>query len=317
MSSSSPDRPGRATGAPASDADEGVAFALVDVFGDGPLTGSPVAVVDMTELAAPESRRVPWMQAVAREFNQAETTFVLPPTDGRAHRRLRSFTAAGAEVFGAGHNALGAWWWLVHSGRFTPPADGVVVQEIGARRLEVEVSGDRLTMHHEATRLGARVEGAAVAAAVGVDPRSIDAALPPRVVGTGADHLIAAVDTVATLRGASPDKEAVRALTTTAGAEGLYLTVIGLQPTVVEARARFFNPGMGLDEDAATGTAAGPLAAYLMGLGRLGPDGALTIRQGETMQRPSTIRAVAAPGCSVAITGTATLSARGWLATAP
>ncbi|WP_433035573.1 PhzF family phenazine biosynthesis protein [Actinomycetospora sp. CA-053990] len=88
MSSSSPDRPGRPTGAPASDADEGVAFALVDVFGDGPLTGSPVAVVDMTELAAPESQRVPWMKAVAREFNQAETMFVLPPTDGRAHRRL-------------------------------------------------------------------------------------------------------------------------------------------------------------------------------------------------------------------------------------
>jgi trans-2,3-dihydro-3-hydroxyanthranilate isomerase len=314
MPSSSSDRPRPATGAP--DGDEGVPFALVDVFGAGPLTGSPVSVVDLTELAA-ESRQVTWMQAVAREFNQAETTFVLSAADQRAHRRLRSFTAAGVEVFGAGHNALGAWWWLVHSGRFAPPADGVIVQEIGARLLEVQVSGDRLTMHHEATRLGARVDEAAVAAAVGVDPGAVDAAVPPRVVGTGADHLIAAVDTIATLRRASPDMGALGALTAAVGAEGLYLTVIGRHPTVVEAQARFFNPGVGLDEDAATGTAAGPLAAHLLDLGRLGPDGALTIRQGESMQRPSTIRVSAAAGRPVAITGTAAVSARGWLATAP
>ncbi|WP_448612323.1 PhzF family phenazine biosynthesis protein [Geodermatophilus sp. URMC 60] len=97
------------------DVGAGVPFAIVDVFGTDPLTGNPVAVVDLAGVDAPEPQQVLWMQAVAREFNQAETTFVLPPTDERAHRRLRSFTAAGVEVFGAGHNALGAWWWLVHS----------------------------------------------------------------------------------------------------------------------------------------------------------------------------------------------------------
>lgn len=299
------------------DVEAGVPFAIVDVFGTDPLSGNPVAVVDMAGVDIPEPRLVTWMQAVAREFNQAETTFVLPPTDDRAHRRLRSFTAAGVEVFGAGHNALGAWWWMVHSGRVSPPADGVIVQEIGARLLEVRVSGERLTMHQEAARFGAHVDPVEVAAAVGLDPRSFDAAVPPRVVGTGADHLIAVVDTGSALQRADPHMSAVRAVTATAGAEGLYLAVIGRQPTVVQARARFFNPGMGLDEDAATGTAAGPLAAYLLHLGRLGPSGALTVRQGESVQRPSTIHAVAAPGHPVAITGTATLSAQGWLATAP
>jgi trans-2,3-dihydro-3-hydroxyanthranilate isomerase len=179
------------------------------------------------------------------------------------------------------------------------------------------VSGERLTMHQEAARFGAHVDPVEVAAAVGLDPRSFDAAVPPRVVGTGADHLIAVVDTGSALQRADPHMSAVRAVTATAGAEGLYLAVIGRQPTVVQARARFFNPGMGLDEDAATGTAAGPLAAYLLHLGRLGPSGALTVRQGESVQRPSTIHVVAAPGHPVAITGTATLSAQGWLATAP
>jgi trans-2,3-dihydro-3-hydroxyanthranilate isomerase len=93
--------------------------------------------------------------------------------------------------------------------------------------------------------------------------------------------------------------------------------VSGDRPTVVEAQARFFNPGVGLDEDAATGTAAGPLAAHLLDRGRLGPDGVLTIRQGESMQRPSTIRVIAAAGRPVAISGTAAVSARGWPATAP
>ena len=82
MSSSSPSRHGRATGAPASDADEGVTFALVDVFADGPLTGSPVAVVDMTETRRGGGAVGPWMQAVARDFNQAETMFVLPSMAG-------------------------------------------------------------------------------------------------------------------------------------------------------------------------------------------------------------------------------------------
>ena len=50
------------------------------------------------------------MRRIAGEFNQAETTFILP--SDRADWRLRSFTANGSEVFGEGHNTLGAWLWL-------------------------------------------------------------------------------------------------------------------------------------------------------------------------------------------------------------
>jgi PhzF family phenazine biosynthesis protein len=78
---------------------------LIDVFAGAPLTGKPLAIVqDADELNEEQMRRI------AGEFNQAETTFILQST--RADRKLRSFTASGAEVFGAGHNALGAWLWL-------------------------------------------------------------------------------------------------------------------------------------------------------------------------------------------------------------
>lgn len=82
---------------------------LIDVFADEPLTGNTLAIVEGAgELGDEQMRRI------AREFNQAETTFILEST--RADRKLRSFTASGAEVFGAGHNALGAWLWLGEHG---------------------------------------------------------------------------------------------------------------------------------------------------------------------------------------------------------
>jgi trans-2,3-dihydro-3-hydroxyanthranilate isomerase len=290
---------------------EGVPFALVDVFGAGPLTGNPLAVVDVHGHGHGEPP-LEWMQAVAREFNQAETTFVLPPTDDRAHRRLRSFTAGGVEVFGAGHNALGAWWWLVDTGRVEVPADGVVTQQIGPRLLEVTVDGAWLTMHQDSPRLGDEVEAQTVAEAVGLDVDRLDPTMPAHVVGTGADHLIAGVDTSATLDALAPAKAALRTLTADAGAQGLYLVVVGPDRPVAAARARFFNPGAGLDEDPATGSAAGPLAAFLEMLGLLADDRRLTVYQGESMQRPSTIYASSDSG-RVSITGSAVRSAHGWL----
>jgi hypothetical protein len=109
-----------------------VPFVLVDVFADTPLTGNPLAVV-----ADAERLEEPVMRAAAREFNQSETTFVLPATRPGATWRLRSFTPAGAEVVGAGHNALGAWWWLASAGRIELDAEGgaVLAQEIGDRVL--------------------------------------------------------------------------------------------------------------------------------------------------------------------------------------
>lgn len=102
-----------------------VPFALVDVFADAPLTGNPLAVV--ADADGLEERA---MRAVAREFNQSETTFVLRPTRPEARTRLRSFTPAGAEVVGAGHNALGAWWWLAATRRL----DSTPSAERGSRR---------------------------------------------------------------------------------------------------------------------------------------------------------------------------------------
>ncbi|GAB3934156.1 hypothetical protein GCM10027614_06660 [Micromonospora vulcania] len=111
----------------------------------------------------------------------------------------------------------------------------------------------------------------------------------------------------AALAAATLDKSALVAVAQTVQAQGVYLawrSDTEPQPTV---HARFFNPGVGLDEDPATGSAAGPLAALLHRHELLATDQRLTIVQGEEMGRRSTIRA------AVAADGTVTVSGRGFV----
>jgi trans-2,3-dihydro-3-hydroxyanthranilate isomerase len=288
-----------------------VRFALVDVFGAGPLTGNPLAVLDLRHCTGGDPP-VTWMAAVAQEMNQAETTFVLPPT-ATAAARLRSFTAGGVEVFGAGHNALGAWWWLLETGRVARPASGAaLVQEIGDRHLDVRVETDLLTMLQSPIVLCATAAPDAVGAALGLAAEQVDSAVPPRVVGTGADHLMVAVHSGA-LPACRPDRAALVELGSGVGAQGVYVAEIGSQRPVGSVETRFFNPGVGLDEDPATGSAAGPLVAYLDHL-RLLADRRLTIVQGTTMGRPSTLYGHLTSEDVPAIGGAGAITAQGWIA---
>ena len=112
-----------------------IQFYFVDVFADRPLTGNPLAIVPHAESLTDEM-----MRRVAGELNQAETTFILPSKNTAGDARLRSFTAPGHEVFGAGHNSLGAWWWLAASGGLKlRDGSNHFMQESGDRVLPVEV----------------------------------------------------------------------------------------------------------------------------------------------------------------------------------
>lgn len=280
-----------------------VAFALVDVFADQPLSGNPLAVVpDADDLA--ESL----LPRIAREFNQAETTFIGTPTAAGADHRLRSFTAGGVEVFGAGHNALGAWWWLAHAGRLD--RFGGWHQQIGDVVLPVEVGPERVAMRQEPPRYGASVDPAALAAALGVHSGHLGApGLPTaQVVDTGAPHLMVAMRDRAAVEAASPDTAALRALLLGAGGEGCYLYALDPAEPDATAHARFFNPVAGIVEDPATGTAAGPLACLLHHNGLAGDRSVIV--QGHHLGRPSRIE-ITLDGDTPVIAGSAVLSASG------
>jgi trans-2,3-dihydro-3-hydroxyanthranilate isomerase len=271
-----------------------VPFALVDVFADRPLTGNPLAVV-------PDADHLPedLLPRIAREFNQSETTFLVKPTVPGADHRLRSFTAAGIEVYGAGHNALGAWWWLAHAGRLD--RHGRWHQQIGDAVLPVEVEANLIAMRQEPARYLSLVDPAPLAAALGVD---VDP--DPQVVDTGAPHLMVRVRDRAVVDAVVPDTAALRALLLDAGGEGCY--VYALDAPATTAYARFFNPVAGIVEDPATGTAAGPLACLLHRRG-LATD-RVVIVQGQHLGRPSRLE-ITIDGDTPVLAGHAVVSATG------
>jgi trans-2,3-dihydro-3-hydroxyanthranilate isomerase len=267
-----------------------VRFVFVDVFAPSPLTGNPVAVVpDADDLD------LTTLRAIAREFNQSETTFLLRPTAAVADWRLRSFTPIGAEVFGAGHNALGAWLWLVAAGRV--PADrSPYIQQIGDDLLDVVVHRtpgrpDVVSMDQSPPVFGATVDDPAeLAAALGLPARDLVPDRQAQVVSTGAGHLLAPVRNRAAVDAATPDNARLATLLQEVDGEGCYLYSLDpVDPSQAVAYTRFFNPTMGIHEDPATGTAAGPLVARLVAEGIL-PDGTTAvIEQGHALGRPSRI----------------------------
>lgn len=283
-----------------------VPFAFVDVFADQPLSGNPLVVV-------PDADGVDeaLMPRIAAEFNQSETTFLVAPTMTGADHRLRSFTPAGVEVFGAGHNALGAWWWLADNGRLDRV--GVWHQQLGTVVLPVEVGRDRIAMRQEPARFGASVEPAPLAAALGIEVAALGAGreLPPaQVVETGAAHLMVGIRDRATVDSLSPDTAALRALLLAAGGEGCYVYSLDTGDPSTTAYARFFNPVAGIVEDPATGTAAGPLACLLNRHGAAGES--VVIAQGHRIGRPSRLD-LRLDGSTPVLSGRAVISATGTL----
>lgn len=290
-------------------------FFWVDVFADAPLEGNPLAVVIDAD-ALDEST----MRRVAREFNQSETTFVLRPTRPEATFRLRSFTAPGYEVFGAGHNALGACWLLAATGVLDCGAPSVVVrQEIGPHVLPVELVCDagrvlRIAMTQAAPIFGAQwTDLAALAAALGLERSDLEGMpVPVQVVFTGAAHCLVPARDRAAVDRAQPDAVRLREILRQADAEGCYLFALDPIDPGATAYARFFNPTAGIVEDPATGTAAGPLAAQLVARSLVADGATVAVEQGHAMGRPSRLE-VQVRGPEVRLLGSAVIVGEGTL----
>jgi trans-2,3-dihydro-3-hydroxyanthranilate isomerase len=290
-----------------------IPFHFVDVFAVEPLTGNSLAVVDGgAELS------LELMQHIAREFNQSETTFILPPTRADADCKLRSFTPKGVEVFGAGgHNTLGAWWWLAAAGRLHL-GDGRTWfhQQIGdlVYPLAVWQSQGRLekiVMQQEAPVAGRLLSNVgALANALGLSTGEIAVdVVPCQVVSTGAAHLLVPIRDREAVDRIAPDARQLFDLLKEAGGEGCYVFSLDpLQPGTT-AYARFFNPTVGISEDPATGTAAGPLAAHLVAHGLARP-GVIKVEQGTALGRTSIIEVEVDAG-AVSISGRGIVVASG------
>lgn len=252
----------------------------LDVFAERPLAGNGVAVVDDSDGVSDET-----MLAFAKETRLSETTFVQSADAEGADYRNRIWTP-GEELAFAGHPSLGT---AVAVARWRGETEASYTQQTlsGLQPIEVAADGEawRASMLQSEPEFGPELDPAVAMAALGLEPEAAHPELPVQVASTGIPHVLAPLATDALAR-IEPDYPAIDALLAPHGAVVLYPVV--LEPEAGRARARSFSRIVELGEDPATGSAAGPLCAYLSQ--RLDVD-SVAIRQGEEMGRPSLLDA--------------------------
>lgn len=255
-----------------------VAFRIVDVFAPRPFGGNPLCVVpDAAALPAAS------MQALAAEIGFSESTFVTAAS--RTRYDVRIFMPD-REIPFAGHPTLGTAYVLASLGRIAASATQVVAA--GEVPVEVDVAAGTAAMTQPPTAFGAEVaDRAAIAASLGLPASALHPTLPPQVVSTGHPPLLVPLVDVAAVAAIVPDARHVEPTCRASGAEELYAFALAdrdAASTVVEARYVGFGA---VAEDAATGSAAGPLGAYLAARG-VGTR--VLVRQGAHLGRPSELR---------------------------
>jgi trans-2,3-dihydro-3-hydroxyanthranilate isomerase len=254
-----------------------IPFRIVDVFCERPLEGNQLCVV-----TDPGDLDGETMQGLAREIGFSETTFV---TDASGDRYAMRIFTPGQELPFAGHPTIGTAFVLASEGRITTPATQVV--EAGEYPVEADVAAGRARMQQLPPTFGEAFEDRDLAArAAGLEPAEIRDDAPMQVVSTGLPHLMVPVRDPATLRRAVRDAALVERVCRTTGGESMYL----FAETEDGVTARMFDWETGIGEDPATGSAAGPLGAYLSRHGLAGMPGTVRIRQGEQVGRPSLLR---------------------------
>jgi trans-2,3-dihydro-3-hydroxyanthranilate isomerase len=260
-------------------------FYTLDVFTTTRFEGNPLAVITDGDGLSNDA-----MLAVAREMNLSETVFVQKPTEDQALARLRIFTTR-EELKLAGHPVIGTWFLLAELGVVPAQEGGVhVLQQTGAGVLPVEIRfkdgrPQRVTMtQKDAAFRPAKLNKKALALALGLSPKDFDPNLEPEYVSTGIFNLMVPLRNRSALGKIVMNMVELRKLLGKNGTMAYCFTG--------SDNGKVFSRGMlpwELYEDAATGSAAGALGAYLVKHGRLSPGHTLNILQGEEMGRPSHI----------------------------
>ncbi|HEX9001288.1 MAG TPA: PhzF family phenazine biosynthesis protein [Blastocatellia bacterium] len=276
-------------------------FIQCDVFTRQAFGGNPLAVFPEAEGISDAT-----MQAIAREMNLSETVFVLPPTDpAQALRRLRIYTP-GTELPMAGHPVVGTWNVLARLGVVSPPegGDGVVTihQElkVGILPVAIEFSGGepvKVVMTQPPPQIGEPLEITdAVARALSLSPEEIGFDQFPIVIAsTAVPFLMAPVRAREALSRIVINSSALSELIQHTGVSGVYaVSPETHSPAALVSSRMFSDATLGIGEDPATGSAAGPLAATLVHFGAAQPVNGVArfvIEQGVDMGRTSYIEA--------------------------
>jgi trans-2,3-dihydro-3-hydroxyanthranilate isomerase len=267
-------------------------FVQLDVFTRTAFTGNPLAV--FTDARGLTDQQ---MQAIAREMNLSETTFILPrepEIEANEGKRVRIFTVAEELPF-AGHPTLGTALYLHNAAGSA--ADEIVldlnVGRIAVRfrsnskgrsdRIAGNVFGEMRQRNPEFGRTFARDE---IGRTLRGGADQIASETPSQIVSTGLPFAIVPIRDSKALGDLHPDLSGMKTLLDGTGAQFCYFICPDENETWRQVRARMFFYG---GEDAATGSAAGCAVSWLVRHGRANPDEQILIRQGVEAGRPSEI----------------------------
>jgi trans-2,3-dihydro-3-hydroxyanthranilate isomerase len=262
-----------------------------DVFTDRRFGGNQLAVFLDGRGLSTET-----MQAIAKEMNFSETTFVLPAERPDTDVRMRIFTP-GEELPVAGHPTIGSTFALARSGVIEPARDRFVFGlGIGPVPVALTWQGDDLSfawMTQRNPTFGEPIaDKAAAAAALSLAPSAIEgAASPVQEVSCGVPFLYVPLASRRAVDSASVNAAAFDGLLKSARSRSHGIFFFSAEPASDRATAysRMFAPGLGIGEDPATGIASGPLGCYLVKHKVVTPEqaGAMLSLQGVKMGRPS------------------------------
>jgi trans-2,3-dihydro-3-hydroxyanthranilate isomerase len=256
-------------------------YFIVDVFTDTALAGNPLAVVMNTTGLSTEK-----MQAIAREFNLSETTFVerrAAAVEQAEGVHVRIFTTQEELPF-AGHPTLGTASVLK---LFAPEvfAGDTVTLALKAGAVPVRFSGEGLfgEMTQRDPEFGAELDAAEVARLTGLGEEDLDSELPPQIVSTGNAFAIVTLRASNSLARLRVKQDEATEWLRERGARWFYvLGPTGVQAPAWRARMQFYS-----GEDPATGSAAGCAISYLVARGAVAPGKRILLRQGVEIGRPS------------------------------
>lgn len=261
-------------------------YQVVDVFTSVPFEGNPLAVfTDANGLSTGE------MQTLARELNLSESSFIFPPADARNAAQVRIFTPQ-IEMPFAGHPTIGTAFVLTTLGRIVADRSEFVLEEnIGPIPIRLESRDPFMAwLTTPPIEFGEQYDRVAVAASLGLGAGEFLGDHPAQVVSAGNPFLYVAFRDRAAVDRANLDVRALERAAPGFGANGVFF----FAPADGGVYARMFAPMSGVHEDPATGSATGPLGAYLARYGLVeNKDGVRFVsEQGTKMKRRSLLHGI-------------------------
>ncbi|MFM7395941.1 MAG: PhzF family phenazine biosynthesis isomerase [Gammaproteobacteria bacterium] len=261
----------------------------VDAFTQTLFTGNPAGVVLGAEVLTDDE-----MLAIARELNNGDTAFVLPP-DGDDHdMRVRFFTPRTESSF-VGHATIATQYVLSE----VKGSAQRLRQRQKAGLVDVEIRGHgpdrRIAVRQPAPVLGRELNGReklAVLDALALSSADLDPRCEMRIVGSAGNRLLIGVRGTPQLRQLKPDFNRLNTLSAQLGASGHFVFTLESDVEGCLTQSRMFCPAMGIPEDPVSGNAHGLLGAYLLHHGllmRQGNHAHFSGAQGQFMNRPGRV----------------------------